>query len=179
MDGPGQSVVEVLRSEFSDMPDAGQLTRICVRLTMAVALAGVVGFEREAHRSPAGLRTHMLVALGAALFVLTPQMAGMESEDIGRVMQGVIAGIGFLGAGAILKMDDKGKVLGLTTAASIWATAAIGITAGMGRELTAIVSTVLTVFVLSGVRQIEKRYLGKKKGREHDGHDGEDPPREA
>ena len=85
----------------------------------------------------------MLVALGAALFVLVPQQAGVTAADMTRVLQGLVAGIGFLGAGAILKKGDEGEIEGLTTAAGIWLTAAIGIAAGMGREASAVLSTVL------------------------------------
>jgi len=97
----------------------------------------------------------MLVALGAALFVIVPQQAGMQIEDLSRVLQGIIAGIGFLGAGAIIKLSDKEQIKGLTTAASIWATAAIGIAAGMGREMTAILSTVLALVILAVLPRIE------------------------
>jgi putative Mg2+ transporter-C (MgtC) family protein len=91
----------------------------------------------------------MLVAMGAALFVLVPQQSGVEPGDLSRVLQGVIAGVGFLCAGTILKTQDEEDVKGLTTAAGIWMTAAIGIAAGLGREATAVVSTVLALGVLS------------------------------
>ncbi|WP_051971745.1 MgtC/SapB family protein [Massilia sp. 9096] len=141
-----------IREEFADLGDAGDVTRVLVRLLMAMLMGGLLGFERESAKATAGLRTHMLVALGAALFVLVPQQAGMDLEGVSRVMQGLTAGIGFLGAGAILKQNDKGRIQGLTTAANVWLTAAIGMAAGMGREATALVSTVCALVVLALVR---------------------------
>ena len=144
-----------IQQEFSDLADAKQITQICVRLFIAVLLGGLLGYERERHESAAGLRTHMMVALGAALFVIAPLQAGMPIEDLSRVPQGVIADIGFLGAGAIIKLSDNGRIMGLTTAASIWATAAIGLAAGMGREMTAILSTGLALVILAVLPRLE------------------------
>jgi putative Mg2+ transporter-C (MgtC) family protein len=144
-----QQVGETILSEFSDLPDAAQFTRVLLRLTLAALLGALLGIEREQKGKAAGVRTHMLVAMGAALFVLLAQQAGMPGADLSRVMQGVIAGIGFLGAGTILKDHDEDKVKGLTTAAGIWLTAAIGVAAGMGREATAVLSTLLTLGILS------------------------------
>ena len=150
----GDTVVE----EFSDLPDAARLTRITVRLTLAATLGGVLGFERERSGKAAGLRTHMLVALGAALFVLIPQQAGMPDGDLSRVMQGLVAGVGFLGAGAILKGDADEEVKGLTTAAGLWLTAAIGVAAGLGREATAAVSTALALGILATVPRVARYF---------------------
>jgi putative Mg2+ transporter-C (MgtC) family protein len=156
-------VVNTVQQEFADLPDASQITRVALRLLMAVVLGGLVGYERESRDSSAGLRTHMLVALGAALFVMVPEQAGMEQADLSRVLQGVISGIGFLGAGAVLKMSHDNRIRGLTTAASIWATAAIGVTVGMGREATAIMSTVLTLVILAVLLKVEKRIKRKSQ----------------
>ena len=142
-------VIATVRSEFSDVPDVAQITRIAVRLLLAALLGGILGYEREHHGKAAGIRTHMLVSLGAALFVLVPQQGGMALADMSRVLQGVIAGIGFLGAGAILKLKDEEQVHGLTTAASIWRTAAIGIACGLGREATAVFSMLLALMILA------------------------------
>jgi putative Mg2+ transporter-C (MgtC) family protein len=150
-------IVQAVAAEFSDIPDLRQAVLVCVRLIVAVVLGGVLGYERERRGAPAGLRTHMLVALGAALFVLVPHQAGVSPADLTRVLQGVVSGIGFLGAGAILKLDHERNVQGLTTAASIWATAAIGIAAGLGRELTATLATVLALVILTVVRWLEVR----------------------
>ncbi|AOF85808.1 mgtC family protein [Hydrogenophaga sp. RAC07] len=141
-----------VQQEFSDIGNAEDLTKICLRLTVALALGALLGYERESVGAAAGLRTHMLVALGAALFMVIPHQAGMRIEDVSRVMQGVIAGIGFLGAGAIMKLKDE-SIKGLTTAAGIWLTAAVGMAAGMGLEATAVVSAVFGWIVLFLLRK--------------------------
>lgn len=152
MDAWWREVLEVVRQEFSDLPDIGEFTRVCVRLFMATLLGGILGYERESAGAAAGFRTHMLVAVGAALFVLVPLQTGMEIDGISRVLQGVVAGIGFLGAGAIIKHGQDLEVHGLTTAASIWLTCAVGLAAGMGHEATAIVSTLFALLILLLVR---------------------------
>ena len=146
-----QEVWNTVLSEFSDIPDATQITRITLRLLVAAALGGLLGYERESQGKSAGVRTHMLVAIGAALFVLIPQQAGASTADLTRVLQGLIAGVGFLGAGAIILGTKQVETQGLTTAAGIWVTAAIGVAAGMGRESTAVLSTLVALFVLSVV----------------------------
>ncbi|MFL6636101.1 MAG: MgtC/SapB family protein [Massilia sp.] len=145
-----------VREEFTDIGDGAGIVRIVVRLLVAVVLGGVLGWERESVGAPAGLRTHMLVSLGSALFVLIPLQAGMRMDDLSRVLQGVTAGIGFLGAGAILKQRDRNDVRGLTTAASIWLTAALGVAAGMGREATALLSTLFALVILAMLRRWSK-----------------------
>jgi putative Mg2+ transporter-C (MgtC) family protein len=142
-------IVNTILSEFSDIPDANQLTRITLRLLVAAVLGGLLGFERERQGKSAGVRTHMLVALGAALFVLVPQQSGATDADLSRVVQGLIAGVGFLGAGAIIMGTREVETRGLTTAASIWVTAAIGVAVGIGRESTAVLSTIIALIILS------------------------------
>lgn len=158
-----QEIWNTVLSEFSDIPDATQVTRIVLRLLVAATLGGLLGYERERQGKSAGVRTHMLVAIGAALFVLIPQQAGASSTDLSRVLQGLIAGVGFLGAGAIIMGNREVETLGLTTAASIWVTAAIGVAAGMGRESTAVLSTLIALLILSVVPWI---YRTKKQHKE-------------
>jgi putative Mg2+ transporter-C (MgtC) family protein len=153
-----QTIGQTVASEFSDVPDLAQATRIVVRLTLAALLGGLLGLERENKGKAAGVRTHMLVAMGAALFVLIPQQAGIVPADLSRVIQGVVAGIGFLCAGSILKSEDEDRVRGLTTAAGMWLTAAIGMAAGLGREATAVISTALALVVLSLVPVVVKAH---------------------
>ena len=148
-----------VQEEFSDLGDVEDITRIVVRMLVAIVLGGLLGYERESAGASAGLRTHMLVSLGSALFVLIPLQAGMKVEDLSRVLQGVTAGIGFLGAGAILKQRDKNDIRGLTTAASVWLTAAVGIAAGMGREATAVLSALFALVILAILRS-PKREAG-------------------
>ncbi|MBC2658688.1 MgtC/SapB family protein [Pseudomonas sp. MSSRFD41] len=164
MDAWWHEVWLTLQAEFADIGDARQMTRIILRLLLAAVLGAVLGFEREHKGKAAGVRTHMLVAMGAALFVLVPSLSGAQSDAMSRVLQGVIAGIGFLGAGTILKgrEEESGQhVKGLTTAAGLWMTAAIGVATGMGREATALLSTLLALMVFSLmpliVRRLEKR----------------------
>ena len=143
-------------AEFSDLPDVAEFTRLVLRLLLAAFLGGLLGIEREKKGKAAGVRTHMLVSMGAALFVLLATQGGMKDTELSRVLQGVIAGIGFLGAGTILKAEREEKVYGLTTAAGIWLTAAIGVAAGLGRESTAVLSTLLALGVLALVPAVFK-----------------------
>jgi putative Mg2+ transporter-C (MgtC) family protein len=134
-----------------------------LRLVLATALAGVVGWEREQAGRAAGLRTHMLVGLAAALYTALATLAlaaaqgdvGMRADPV-RVIQAVAIGVGFLGGGAISVARGDGQVLGLTTAASIWTTAAVGITVGIGQYLLAAVATVLQLVVLRGLARFER-----------------------
>ncbi len=146
-----QEAWESLQADFSDLPDAAGVTRLVVRLFIAALLGGILGYEREWRGKDAGLRTHMLVSLGAALFVFVPQQAGMPVEDLSRIIQGIVTGIGFVGAGAILKLNEERRIEGLTTAAGIWLTAAVGIAAGMGKEASAVLGTALALLVLVAV----------------------------
>lgn len=169
MAGSVDVVWNTIREEFSDLGDLPNFTRIFIRLMLAVLLGGILGYERQRSGKPAGLRTHMLVSLGAALFVLVPMQSGMHVGDVSRVLQGVIAGIGFLGAGAIIKMSEEGQIKGLTTAASIWLTAAIGVAAGMGREATALFSTLLAFIILSALHKLDK-HIGARTKKHHHVH---------
>ena len=149
MDAVWYEVWRGLQADFSDLPGAAEVTRIVMRLLLAALLGGLVGLQRERAGKAAGCRTHMLVALGSAFFVLIPEQAGMQIADLSRVLQGILTGIGFLGAGTILKRDEEEEIHGLTTAAGLWLTAAVGIAAGMGRETSAILGTVLAFIILS------------------------------
>ena len=156
-----QLIWNAIISEFSDITDITQTTQIIVRLLVAALLGSLLGFEREIKGKSAGVRTHMLVALGAALFILVPQQAGASVGELSRVMQGLVAGIGFLGAGAIIMGSQQGATRGLTTAANIWLTAAIGVSAGMGRESLAVLSTIIALIVLTAV----PRFVGILRGK--------------
>jgi putative Mg2+ transporter-C (MgtC) family protein len=146
---------DAVANEFSDVADTAQFVRIIVRLTIAAIIGFALGFEREQQGKAAGVRTHMLVAIGSALFVLIPQQSGIEAADMSRVIQGLVAGVGFLCAGTILKPGkDEQQVQGLTTAAGLWMTAAIGMACGLGREVTAVLSALLALAVLSLVPRL-------------------------
>ena len=132
------------------------------RLTLALLVGGVIGWNRQAAGKPAGLRTHMLVSLGAAMFVLIPLLASTSTsiDTVSRALQGVATGVGFLGAGEILHQsaDESGKpsVKGLTSAATIWLTAALGMVAGCGFWQLSLLSTLMTLFILSGAKKLER-----------------------
>ncbi len=121
---------------------------IILRLLLAVALGAGIGYQRERANKPAGLRTHILIATGAALFTVVSLFGFGDGVDPSRVAAGVVTGIGFIGAGVIFRGIRGDHVAGLTTAASIWATAAIGLAAGVGMYLIAAVIAVIVVLVL-------------------------------
>lgn len=137
--------------QFTDIPDVATLTLVTMRLFLAALLGGILGYERERKARNAGMRTHMLVAVGAALFVIGPMQSGMEIADMSRVLQGIVQGIGFLGAGAIIVRSSRVQVEGLTTAAGIWAVAGIGVLVGLGLEAIAILSTIIVLIILAVV----------------------------
>jgi putative Mg2+ transporter-C (MgtC) family protein len=149
--------------EFLTLPDLAHVGRIALRLMMAAVLGGLVGAERESMGKAAGLRTHMLVALGAALLIIAPAEAGVGEGDIGRIIQGIAAGIGFIGAGTIVKRHDRGDVEGLTTAASIWMTAALGVAVAVGPVWLPVVSVVAALLILFALQGIERKLEGRAK----------------
>jgi putative Mg2+ transporter-C (MgtC) family protein len=148
---------ELDKELYLGVPDTQYLMRVLVRLAVAAVLGGVVGLERERTGKAAGVRTHMLVCLGAALFTTVPLEAGMYSADFSRVIQGLVTGIGFLGGGAILKLSDQGQVRGLTTAAGIWVTAAAGMAVGAGWLWPALCGVALGWLILRFLRALEER----------------------
>ena len=118
-----------------------------LRLLLATALGAVIGYQRERAGKPAGLRTHILICAGAALFTVASLYGFGAAADPARIAAGIVAGIGFLGAGAIIRRGE-GVVAGLTTAATIWAVAAIGLAAGAGLYIVSAVTTAITLIVL-------------------------------
>ena len=148
---------EFVRELMDGLPDATEFARAVVRLLAAALLGAVVGFQREQAGKAAGLRTHMLVALGAALLVVSGAEAGMTPTNLAAVVQGVITGIGFLGAGAILKFEEAREIRGLTTAAGIWLTAGVGVAAGLGRWATAAIAVVASWMILAVLGRLERR----------------------
>lgn len=143
-------------AELFALPDLPQLLRVIGQLAIAAVLGGVLGIEREKVGKAAGLRTHMLVALGAALFTISAVDAGMNAADLSRVFQGIAAGIGFIGAGAILKLTEEKEIKGLTTAATLWLTAAAGTAVGAGHLWIPIVGVLLALVILTAVGRLER-----------------------
>lgn len=132
----------------------------CSRLLAATGLAAVIGLERELNAQAAGFRTHVLVGLGAALFTVVG--TGLPGSDPTRIAAQVVTGIGFLGAGAILHSGVN--VRGLTTAASLWVTAAAGVACGLGSLVTATVATLLALTALVGLKVLERSVFPRRRG---------------
>ncbi|MDI9484179.1 MAG: MgtC/SapB family protein [Bacillota bacterium] len=136
---------------------------IAVRLFLALILGGLIGLERESMGRPAGFRTHILVSVGSSLIMIISAYAfggGSEGYDPGRIAAQVVSGIGFLGAGTIMR--EGANVRGLTTAASLWTVAGIGLAVGSGFYFAAVVATFLVVLTLIALNQLEWEYLSTK-----------------
>ena len=141
-----------------------------LRLAAAMVAGGIVGLNRDLHGKPTGVRAHALVALGAALFVLSSTELGITGSDgnvVSRVIQGVVGGIGFLGAGVILRGDDGRRIFHVATAASIWVTAALGVASGLGAWRLVILSIVAVILILVVGSKIDHALYGKL-GKEDD-----------
>lgn len=147
---------------------------IFIRLTLAIIIGGLIGYEREYNNMPAGFRTNILVCIGATIISLLqgisideitklvierPELQQVLKADVGRLGAQVISGIGFLGAGTII--HEKGSVKGLTTAATLWAVACIGLAVGSGYYALSITSTIFVVLTLVSLKKIEKKFLDK------------------
>ena len=150
-----QGFVDALAREGAALGDGGEIVRGVLRFLAAAVAGGLIGWQRERSGQKAGPRTHMLVALGAALFVLAAVQAGMAVDQLSRVMQGIAEGVGFIGGGVILKLTQQKEVRGLTTAAGLWMTAALGVAAGLGRYVLVVLGTALAFFILTVVRRWE------------------------
>jgi putative Mg2+ transporter-C (MgtC) family protein len=156
--------METLWQELTHgLNDRQQIIRVVIRLLAAMILGGIIGIQRERSGKAAGFRTHMMVCLGTAVFVITCSSVGMASDAVSRVIQGLVTGIGFIGAGTILKLESEEEIKGLTTAAGIWMTAAIGITVGLGAVGVALISTVLALVILALAQPVED-FVHKRRG---------------
>ncbi len=141
--------MDIVWEELSaGLPDVRQLIQVLVRLFAAAILGAIIGIQRERAGKPAGLRTHILVTLGTTVFVVACSTSGMDADGLSRVIQGIVTGIGFIGAGSILKLNNERDIKGLTTAAGVWMTAAIGVAVGLGMLGLAIIATALTLIIL-------------------------------
>jgi putative Mg2+ transporter-C (MgtC) family protein len=148
--------MDIIWQELSaGIPDWQEFIHALIRLTAAALLGAVIGYERERAGKAAGLRTHILVALGTCGFLVACHGAGMKEDALSRVIQGVVTGIGFLGAGTILKLNNDREIKGLTTSAGIWMTAAIGVATGLGTLGLALLATLIAVIVLAVLRKVE------------------------
>ncbi len=140
------------------------ISEITLKLILAVALGGLIGFERESSQKPAGFRTNILICLGSTMMMILPQLLlqGKEASgsDMTRIAAGVIAGIGFIGAGTIIQA--KGIVIGLTSAATLWAVAGLGLVIGAGYYIVALIFTGIIILTLVAFRQLESHYLKRE-----------------
>jgi putative Mg2+ transporter-C (MgtC) family protein len=133
----------------SGLPNVRQLVHVIIKLVAATLLGAVVGIQRERAGKPAGVRTHILVTLGTTVFVIACSGVGMSLDALSRVIQGIVTGIGFIGAGSILKLNEERDIQGLTTAAGVWMAAAIGVAVGLGSLGVALLSTLFTLIILT------------------------------
>jgi putative Mg2+ transporter-C (MgtC) family protein len=147
----------ILDELSASLPTAQETVRIVVRLFAALLAGGIIGLQREVSGKAAGLRTHILVCCGTTLFVLAAAAASMQQDAMSRVIQGLVTGIGFLGAGAILKVEASSQIKGLTTAAGIWMTAALGVAIGLGHLGMAFIAAAIAWFVLAVLIRVDKR----------------------
>jgi putative Mg2+ transporter-C (MgtC) family protein len=152
-----------------------------IRLVMAAVLGGAIGIDRELRKKPAGLRTHAMVSLGSSLLTIAGLSLSLhDSSAVSRVLQGLVAGIGFVGGGAILRSKTSGEVEGLTTATSVWVVAAIGIATGLGLWQTALTATVISLVLLSAGERLDQWLARLHQHRQNHAaraaapHDGED-----
>lgn len=154
----------------STVPHADQVVRVALRMFAALIIGTVIGLQRELTHKPAGLRTHLLVALGTALLVVAAVNANMKSADVSRVIQGLITGIGFLGGGTILKLTQEHEIRGLTTAAGIWLTAAASVAAGLGQFADAFIGVFFALIVLTAIGKLDGHSTDRNESESTDRH---------
>jgi putative Mg2+ transporter-C (MgtC) family protein len=152
------------------LPQADQVVRVALRLVGSLVIGTLIGLQRELTHKPAGLRTHLLVALGSTLLVVAAVNAGMKSADVSRVIQGLVTGIGFLGGGTILKLTREHEIRGLTTAAGIWLTAAASIAVGLGMFVDAFIGVLFALLVLSAVGKLAEKHADGRESKSSDRH---------
>lgn len=162
--------MELLWQELSfGFPNTEEVERAVIRLLAAAILGAAIGIERQRAGKAAGVRTHMLVTVGTTVFLLACSRYGMNLDGTSRVIQGIVTGIGFIGAGTIIKFEGERDVKGLTTAAGIWMSAAIGVTIGLGAIGLAIVATLLALIILTVTvaldNWVNKGRITKKSGK--------------
>lgn len=148
--------MELLWSEVTfGIGDGRELGKVFIRVLAAMLFGAAIGIERESAGKAAGVRTHMLVTLGTAIFVLVCVQYGFSTDGLSRVIQGIVTGIGFVGAGSIIKLNDELDVRGLTTSAGIWIAASIGVAVGLGAVGLAAIGTIFALVILSLAKSID------------------------
>jgi len=163
--------VSPLWQELSQsVPQPDKVVRVALRMIVALIIGTAIGLQRELSHKPAGLRTHLLVAVGTALLVVAAVNADMKSADVSRVIQGLITGIGFLGGGTILKLTQEHEIRGLTTAAGIWLTAAASVAAGLGEFADAFIGVIFALIVLTAIGKIGGQPSDRRESESSDRH---------
>jgi len=153
--------MSTLPEQFSTIEQMALSQGTTARMLMACAMGGIIGWEREWRHKASGLRTNMLICMGAALFtILSPVLAGEIGTNKGQVASNIVQGIGFLGAGLIL--HTRNRVLGLTSAATVWVVAAIGMACGAGLYVVALIGTLIVYFALRFIGLLESRSTWKR-----------------
>jgi len=161
-------IMELLWSELTfGIGDGRELGKVLIRVIAAMIFGAAIGIERESAGKAAGVRTHMLVTLGTAIFVLVCVQYGFATDGLSRVIQGIITGIGFVGAGSIIKLNDELDVRGLTTSAGIWIAASIGVAVGLGAVGLAAIGTVFALVILSLAKSIDD-WIDKRRNTQHE-----------
>ena len=148
-------VQEITQSIFVELPDAQTFWRVSARMVAATVLGGIVGWQRESEGKAAGLRTHMIVSLAASTVVIVCMESAMAIDHLARVIEGILTGVGFIGAGAILKNEAKERIKGLTTAATILLTTVVGITTGLGWLWVSCLIICLALLILMAMARFE------------------------
>jgi putative Mg2+ transporter-C (MgtC) family protein len=156
--------VETFWSQWLGVQSADEILHMLVKLLVGMGAGALIGTQRQHSGKPAGLRTHVLVALGTTTFVVAA--IDMGHDALSRVIQGIAAGIGFLGAGNIIKHPAQPEIIGLTTAASIWMAAGVGIAAGLGEFALAVLGALLTWFTLTVLLRLE-RHIDSRVREQH------------
>lgn len=147
----------ILNELIGPVPDLRQVLRVVIRLLVALGIGALIGYQRERTGKAAGLRTHMLVCMGSALFVVACVEDGFGTDALSRVVQGLATGIGFLGGGVILKLREQHQIRGLTTAAGILMTCAVGVSVGLGEIVFGIIAAIFAWVVLAVFVKVERR----------------------
>jgi len=148
--------MDIIASElFRGLPDPELLIRFMVRILAALLFGAMIGLQRAYVGKAAGMRTHVLVCTGTCLFVVAAIGAGFKDDAVSRVIQGVVTGIGFIGAGTIVKRNQESDVQGLTTASGIWMTSGIGVVTGLGLVGLGFIGTFIALLILSLAERFE------------------------
>jgi len=155
---PKTAMMNILWEELSGgVSNRDQMLRVIIRVLAAILLGGLMGLQRVSPRKPSALRMHALVCLGTTIFLLACSAARLSLDGNSRVIQGIVTGIGFIGAGSVLKVSEEHLVHGLTASARVWTTTAVGIAVGLGQIGLAVITTILVTLALGVLSALERQ----------------------